>query len=160
MGNFLDAVSANPIPETKKKDSFTTKLVKNTANAAVDRSVLAPLLGTPAAPLAIAGVAVEGLAMTVAETPMKNFFNGGPLRQALGRDLGILKMPTIHSKTQITPGPGQMTQDQKNLQELFKVAAQQQQQMKQMNTDLGNVIQDLYGDGSPTGENNYDPGTP
>jgi hypothetical protein len=159
MSNFLDAVSANPIPETKINDTFSTKLVKNTANAIVDRSVLAPLLGTPAAPLAIAGVATEGLAMTVAESMpnIKSFFNAGPIRQAIGKDLGILKIPAIHSKTQITSGPGQLTQDQQNLTNLMKLADQQQQKISQMDTTLNNINQDLYGDGGPSSENNYDP---
>jgi hypothetical protein len=153
MANFLDAIDANPVPSIKRHDSFATKMVKNIADTAIDRSILAPLLGTPIAPLA--GTALVG------ESFLKTMVDPGPqtFTPGWGGIPGLdVKASKIHTPTKITPGPGQMTQDQKNLQELMKVAAQQQQQIKQMGTDLGNVIQDLYGDGPTDSANNYDTG--
>lgn len=155
MSNFLDAVGANPISDVKKKDSVGTKFLKNTADAAVNRAALTPLLGL--GPLAVAGPVLEGAAMTAVDIATnKSIWNSGPIMKAIGRDLGIVKMPQgFHSKTEITPGPGQMTQDQKNLQNLMKIADQQQQQLKEVGKNLGDVMNDLYGDGPADPGNNY-----
>lgn len=153
MANFLDAIGVNPISETKKKDSIGTKLLKNTANAAINRGALAPVLGV--SPLAAVTVAAEGAIATAEQVISdKSIWNKNWVTKAVGKDLGVLKT-NIHSKTQITPGPGQMTQDQKDLQNLMKIATQQQQQLNEVGKNLGNVMNDLYGDGPADPGNNY-----
>lgn len=156
MSNFLDVVGANPIDKVKKKDSIGTKFLKNTGDAAVNRAALAPLLGT--GPIAAGVVVAEGAIKTAVDVATdKSIWNKGPIMKAIGRDLGIVKMPQgFHSKTEVTPGPGELTQDQKNLQNLMKIADLQQQQLKQVNKNLGDVMNDLYGDGPLDPGNNYD----
>lgn len=151
--SFLSTVFGknDPAPGASKKDDIKTKFLKNTTEAVVNKLPLAPILGV-SAPIALAEGAVKTVAQTVTS---KAFWNSNPLLKAAGSDLGIYKMPTFHTKTQITPGPGKMTDDQKQLQELIKLSSQQQTRINQMNTDLGNVIQDLYGNGPQDPDNNY-----
>ena len=152
--SFLGLVGKDPIPQAKKKDTIGSKFLKNTANAAVNRAALTPLLG--AGPLAVAAPVVEGAVMTAVDVATdKSIWNKGPIMKAIGKDLGLVKIPSFHSKTEITPGPGQMTQDQKNLENLMKISAQQQEQLREARKNISDVMNDLYGDGPADPGNNY-----